>query len=631
MAILEGIETCNELEGLDEKGLRLLCDDLRGEIIKTVNTNGGHMGSSLGAVELIVALLRVFNPADDRILFDVGHQAYAYKILTGRKDRFHTLRQWGGVSGFPTPQESPYDHYCGGHSSVSISAALGYAKARDLLGQKHHVVAVIGDGSLINGVALEALNNVKQTGSKIIIVLNENRMSISPSVGGLADHIARFSVHPAYRKMKTVIKQHCKSLPKGESIEKTLSRLKQSLKHLLQPENMFEELGISYWGPFDGHDLEEMEDIFRLAGSYDKSLLVHVVTQKGKGLAEAENDPERYHGLSPAAKDSYRENPDVRWSPHSWSFASARALENMACRDERIVCLTAAMKAGSRLESFSTNFPDRFFDVGIAEEHLVSYAAGMALGGLRPVVSIYSTFLQRAMDQLVQDVALQKLPVLFAIDRAGLVGEDGPTHHGLFDVAWCSAIPGLTMMAPRDVPELEWMFSESLQRNLPCMIRFPKGRAPRRVGTVPAGNPGWERAAVLQEGREWVLFTYGATVPLAFWTVEAARSSGVPHPTIVDLRFLKPLDVGLVSMMLRTHAFGVVLEEGSRRAGVGEQIASLSGSDSLAAPVRILGVPDVFVPHGTRRRQLEYCGLTPERVVNLYRAAEKGTTGQAPR
>ncbi|MGC9489700.1 MAG: 1-deoxy-D-xylulose-5-phosphate synthase [Thermovirgaceae bacterium] len=626
MPILENINDYRDLKGLDKEKLRCLCEDIRREIINTVSENGGHMGSSLGAVELIVALLRVFDPAEDRIIFDVGHQAYAYKILTGRKNSFRTLRQWGGISGFPSPHESSFDHYCGGHSSVSLSAALGYAKARDLQGQRHQVVAVIGDGSLINGVALEALNNVKETGSKVIIILNENRMSISPNIGGLADYIARMSVHPAYRKLKAVIKKHCKNMPKGQSIERTLSRLKQSLKHLLQPENMFEELGISYWGPFDGHDLQEMEDIFRLAGLYDEPLLLHVVTQKGKGLAEAEKDPEKYHGLSPKKKEACLEACDVRWSNKSWSFFSAEMIEEMARRDERIVCLTAAMKAGCRLESFSRTFPDRFFDVGIAEEHLLSFAAGMALGGLRPVVSIYSTFLQRAMDQLVLDVALQKLPVIIAVDRAGLVGEDGPTHHGLFDVSWCSAIPGLTLMAPRDVAEMAWMYEEALRREGPCLIRYPKGRAAERVGRLEAGVPGWQKAGILRKGEkdEWVLFAYGATVPLALSACEAAMKAGVPEPSVVDLRFLKPLDIETITGMLASCSFAVVLEEGSREAGMGERIASLSGSEKSLCPVRSIAVSDTFVPQGSRMRQWEYCGLTAERVVNLYRAAKTG-------
>ncbi|MDN5335777.1 MAG: 1-deoxy-D-xylulose-5-phosphate synthase [Synergistales bacterium] len=625
MTLFESIENYRDLKGLDEKKLQLLCQDIRREIIETVTENGGHLSSSLGAVELIVALLRVFDPSDDRIIFDVGHQAYAYKILTGRKNQFRTLRQWGGISGFPTPHESPYDHYCGGHSSVSISAALGYAKARDLCGENHHVVSVIGDGSLVNGVSLEALNNVKETGSKIIIVLNENRMSISRNVGGLADHIARFSVHPAYRKMKAVIKQHCRNIPKGESIEKTLSRIKHSLKHLLQPENMFEDLGISYWGPFDGHDLREMEDIFRLAQFYDKPLLVHVVTKKGKGLEEAEKDPEMYHGLPPRKKDACPEIPGIRWSRKSWSSATADSIEKMASRNERIVCLTAAMKSGSRLESFSLKFPDRFFDVGIAEEHLLSFAAGMAMGGLRPVVFIYSTFLQRALDQLVQDVALQNLPIILAVDRAGLVGEDGPTHHGLFDVAWCSAIPNLSIMAPRDISEMEWMHSEALHRNGPCLIRYPKGLAPESAGFQRADSPGWGQPAVLHEGQEWILFAYGATVPLAFQARESALKAGLPLPAVVDLRFLKPLDVERISRYLKGYKMALVLEEGSRRGGIGEQIASLSASNSSLPDVRVLGVPDVFVPHGSRERQWAYCGLTAERVVSLYRAAKKGT------
>jgi 1-deoxy-D-xylulose-5-phosphate synthase len=368
-----------------------------------------------------------------------------------------------------------------------------------------------------------------------------------------------------------------------------------------------------------------MEDIFRLAQCYDKPLLVHVVTKKGKGLEEAEKDPEMYHGLPPRKKDACPEIPGIRWSRKSWSSATADSIEKMASRNERIVCLTAAMKSGSRLESFSLKFPDRFFDVGIAEEHLLSFAAGMAMGGLRPVVFIYSTFLQRALDQLVQDVALQNVPIILAVDRAGLVGEDGPTHHGLFDVAWCSAIPNLSIMAPRDISEMEWMHSEALHRNGPCLIRYPKGLAPESAGFQRADSPGWGQPAVLHEGQEWILFAYGATVPLAFQARESALKAGLPLPAVVDLRFLKPLDVERISRYLKGYKMALVLEEGSRRGGIGEQIASLSASNSSLPDVRVLGVPDVFVPHGSRERQWAYCGLTAERVVSLYRAAKKGT------
>ena len=412
-----------DLEGLDPPGLDLLAKEIREMIIKTVESNGGHLASSLGAVELNIALLRSFDPSKDRIIFDVGHQAYAYKILTGRKDRFKTLRKWKGISGFPDPKESPFDHFNAGHSSKSLSAALGQAKARDLLGQDHHVVAVIGDGSLINGLALEALNHVNELDTPVIFILNDNQMSISKRVGGMASHLAALSVNPMYRQFKRFLKYFCHRVPEGKKLESLLERSKQTLKRFLLPPNIFEDLGISYWGPFDGHDIQEMEKIFSMAKGYGYPLLVHLLTTKGKGFKPAEEDSEKFHGISPCPSALTSGKP----SPGSWSEASAACIEELAGLDPRVVLLTAAMKEGSKLGPFQKKYPERFFDVGIAEGHLLTFAAGMATAGLLPVVSIYSTFLQRAMDQLVHDICMQDLHVILAIDRAGLVGEDGET------------------------------------------------------------------------------------------------------------------------------------------------------------------------------------------------------------
>jgi len=620
MVTLNGINSYKDLRGLSEEDLKELCSSIRREITDVVTKNGGHLSSSLGAVELIVSLLRVFDPEKDKIIFDVGHQSYAYKILTGRKDKFETLRQWKGISGFPNPSESYLDHYIGGHSSISISAALGFAKARDLLGQKHHVVAVIGDGALINGVALEALNNVKESKSKIILILNDNKMSINQCVGGFADHLAKLSVHPAYLKLKETIKEQCKHLPKGETIEKKLSDIKHSIKNLLQPTNMFEELDISYWGPFDGHDLQDMETIFTLATRYNKPLLVHVVTQKGKGLPYAEEKPEKYHGVSPIKKYEEKEHSSIKWSPKSWSEAFSDIISDLARNDPKIVCLTAGMKEGSKLHKFQENFPDRFFDVGIAEEHMLSFAAGLASGGLKPVVSIYSTFLQRAMDQLVVDIAMQKLPVVIAVDRAGLVGEDGPTHHGLFDICWGRSIPNLNIVAPRDLVELERILKFCFDKNEPCIIRFPRGEAPERIGGNPPWDKQWGSGELLEKGQEWAIITYGTGVAMAYEAHSLAQSKGIPEPSIFDVRYIKPLDEENIKKILRDHMKVIVLEEGYKAGGIGEAISHIASKNEHTATLKLMCIEDRFIPHGSRQEQLTACKLTAEEVVKSYLA-----------
>ena len=606
-----------DLEGLDHAELGLLAKEIREMIIQTVESNGGHLASSLGAVELNIALLRSFDPSKDRIIFDVGHQAYAYKILTGRKDRFKTLRKWKGISGFPDPKESPFDHFNAGHSSKSLSAALGQAKARDLLRQDHHVVAVIGDGSLINGLALEALNHVHELDTPVIFILNDNQMAISKRVGGMASHLAALSVNPMYRQFKKFLKYFCHKVPEGEKLESLLERSKQTLKRFLLPPNIFEDLGISYWGPFDGHDIQEMEKIFAMAKGYGYPLLVHLLTTKGKGFKPAEEDSEKYHGLSPCPSAPI----PGELSQVSWSEASAACIEELAGSDPRVVLLTAAMKEGSKLGPFQEKYPERFFDVGIAEGHLLTFAAGMASAGLLPVVSIYSTFLQRAMDQLVHDVCMQDLHVILAIDRAGLVGEDGETHHGVLDLPWTRAIPNLNVMAPRDLEDLKWIYREALEASSPLAIRLPRGAAPAsicREGNTP--RQAWGRAERVLEGTGWCLFSYGATVPLALSVYDEAERMGFEPPSVYDLRFLKPLDVDAVEGALRTHPFAVVLEDGNIEGGIGEKISLIADRGKIASCVTCQGVPDRFIPHGTVREQWEHCGLVPEEVLKLYEA-----------
>ncbi|MCF7935700.1 MAG: 1-deoxy-D-xylulose-5-phosphate synthase [Synergistales bacterium] len=613
MSYLEQLNEPEDLRGMDPAQLPELCEELRAMITDVTIQNGGHLASSLGAVELVVSLLRVFDFERDRIVFDVGHQAYAYKILTGRRDRFHTLRTWDGISGYPKKSESPYDHFNVGHSSTSLSAALGYAKARDIRKQSHHVVAFVGDGSLLNGVALEALNNIQQSHTRLLIILNDNEMSINQRIGGFSEHIGHLSVNPAYRKLKETIKEQCRYLPRGERIETLLGRVKSHVKTFLQPANIFEELGITYWGPFDGHNVEEMEAVLTLAREVDTPILVHVRTTKGKGYPEAEKNPSKFHGVPP------REPSPTERKQRSWSAAAVQAVTDLAARSPKVVCCTAAMKEGTKLSQFAEAYPERFFDVGIAEEHMLTFSAGLASGGLRPYAFIYSTFLQRGMDQLFHDLAMQDNAVVVAIDRAGLVGEDGETHHGLFDIAWCRAIPHITMAAPRDEIDLEYLFTQGLDCRQPLFVRYPRGKAPVSLARKEDGEPaGWGRAEVLAEGSRWLLIGAGSTIPILLDARDRAEQAGFPAPTVVDLRFLKPLDWETLLPVIERHECVVTAEEGVLAGGVGEEIRAGVQREGGSTAVHTLGVPDRLIPQGTRQRQLEEVGLTAEKILHVY-------------
>jgi len=601
-----------DLKALNAADLKDLASEVRSLIVRVVEENGGHLGSSLGTVELSIALLRVFNPLEDRIIFDVGHQSYPYKILTDRSGRFGTLRTLGGVSGFPAREESPFDHFDTGHSSTSISAALGYAKARDLFEQKHHVVAVIGDASLINGLAFEALNHIKETQTRMIIVLNDNKHSISPRVGGFATMLAKLSASTSYNKIKSAIKECCRALPKGgETLEKSLEGIRDQIKALVKPHNIFDELDINYWGPFDGHNIEETEMIFDLAKSYDRPVLLHFNTVKGKGLPAAERDPTRYHQIAPLAE---RDATSLKTpKTPTWSDAASLFAEQMAETDERIVCLTAAMMTGAKLGDFKTRFPERFFDVGIAESHMLTLAAGMAAGGLRPWVFVYSTFLQRAMDQLAHDVALQNLPVVLMVDRAGLVGSDGRTHQGLFDVSWTRAIPNLEIYAPTDEVSLRHIMSRAADRAAPTVIRYPRGALPIRNEELRGRELG---SVVVNEGEKWALLGHGVMVHVMLETRDLAEASGLPVPAVVDLRRLKPLDLDIIDGVLKRYSTVVVAEEDYLHGGIGELIAARVTEIGSMTCLKRLGVPDVFVPHATIAQQREFYGLTAQHILS---------------
>lgn len=618
MSLLESVGDFRGLYGLSEAELQKLCAELRKNIIDVTLENGGHLSSSLGTVELTVALLRVFNPDADKIIFDVGHQSYAYKLLTKRLDRFATLRRKGGLAGFPRMDESPYDFFTTGHSSTSISAAMGYAKARDLMGEGHEVVAVIGDGALLNGVSFEALNSLASIKSKVIIILNDNKMSINPRVGGMASHLAKLAVNPTYKKLKDYIKTQCTNMKNGENINSSLSKIKMKLKSLLLPTNVFEELNISYWGPFNGHNIAEMEEVFRLARHYDESLLIHVMTQKGKGCPQAEAFPSFFHGIGPKTKIGAATQA-AAGTAESWSGEMARVLCDMAREDPRLAVCTAAMKDGTKLENFAKAHPQRFFDTGIAEEHMLIYAAGLAAAGMRPVVCIYSTFLQRAADQVMHDICLPKLPVLLGIDRAGLVGEDGETHHGILDVAWLRSIPEMTIAAPRDAADLEFFVREWKKLAIPMAVRYPRGKSAKSIPAAGAERvpAPWGKLEVISQGAEICLIGVGSTVELMMKSADEIEKMTGRRPTVADLRFIKPLDREGLDKLLTTHAVVVTAEENTLAGGVGEAISSYINEKGYGVKIASAGVPDHFISHAARAEQWEECGLSVENILRL--------------
>ena len=601
----------DNLKQLAQNKLPELAEEVRKLIIEVSLRNGGHMASSLGCVELCIALLRQFDLREDKVVYDVGHQAYAHKILTDRLGLFQTLRTEGGISGFPKRSESAFDHFDVGHSSTSISAALGYAKARDLLNKKHHVVALIGDAALINGLAFEALNHVRELNTRITIILNDNTHSINRRVGGISHSIARLSSNPSYNKLKKSIKKICAAIPGGNSVEKRLERFRDHIKHIMKPDNIFDDLGINYWGPFDGHDIQTIEGVLQLAKRYDRPVLLHFITTKGKGYSEAEHNPVFFHGVPP------RDSGD---KTKSWSLAATERIEAIAARDPRIVCLTAAMTSGTKLDEFAKNNPNRFFDVGIAESHMMTMAAGMAAGGLKPWVFIYSTFLQRAIDQLTHDIALQNLPVVIMVDRAGLIGDDGETHQGLLDISWCRAIPNLKIFAPRDETDLDRMMNYATTNKVgPLIIRYPRGRALQEVARLQGAGPQEQKdvakSEVIHVGSEWAIIGYGSTVEIALEAMEVAANKGIAIPTVVDLRILKPLDYGAIDKILTNNSMAIVVEDSYAAAGVGEAITARTHEISSQCQVKIIGVPSTFVPHATVKRQREMFGITADNIV----------------
>ncbi len=628
MSILERIDGPQDLKPLSLEELSSLAGEIRELIIDTVSKTGGHLASSLGAVELAIAIHRVFDAPRDRIIWDVGHQAYAHKILTGRRKVFHTLRQSGGISGFTTPSESPYDAFVAGHSSTSISAGLGMVSARDLEGKDYKVIAVIGDGAMTAGMAFEALNQAGHLKKDIIVILNDNEMSIARNVGALASFLSRKVTGRFANKLKREIQSFLHFIPRiGDGMVSIAKKAEDSIISLLTPGMLFEGLGFNYIGPIDGHNIGQLIETLEGIKDAKGPLLVHVLTKKGKGYRPAEEDPSRFHGVGPF--DVATGKPLSRGKVPTYTEVFSRTLIELARRDERIVAITAAMPEGTGLDAFSRVFPDRFFDVGIAEQHAVTFAAGLAISGFVPVVAIYSTFLQRAFDQIIHDVCLQDLHVIFAIDRAGIVGADGPTHHGLFDLSYLRHIPNMVVMAPRDEVELPAMLEKALELKGPVAIRYPRGKGVGRsfeTGSIELG-----RGEVLKDGTDLLIIAIGSTVHPSLKAAEELEKEGF-KVAVINARFAKPIDEELIlSYLNRTNRI-LTVEENTLMGGFGSAVLEMLERRSVrGVTVRRLGIPDAFIRHGSQEELRKQCGIDEEGIKASARSLLLQETGLGKR
>jgi 1-deoxy-D-xylulose-5-phosphate synthase len=595
--ILDRIRSPGDLVALEPEERTRLAEEIRRRIIDVVCCTGGHLASSLGVVELTVALLSVYDPSVDKVVWDVGHQTYPWKLLTGRRSRFHTMRQSGGISGFPRRDESPCDCFGTGHSSTSISAALGFALARDLRHEAHRVLAVIGDGSMTAGLAFEGLNNLGHLHTDMTVILNDNRMSISPNVGALSRHFTKLITDPRYNWLKDEVWNTLGKLPTvGDTVRRAAGYAGAAVKKtIINPVNVFDEFGVRYIGPVDGHDIPLLIAVLSRVKELKGPVLVHVVTKKGKGYHPAECEPVGFHGISGASAATPGE---------SFTSVFGRVLVDMAESDDSIAAITAAMPDGTGLTPFAKAYPTRFFDVGIAEQHAVTFACGLAFGGLKPVVAIYSSFFQRSFDQLVHDAALQKAPVLFALDRAGIVGADGPTHHGVHDIAMFRQVPGTALAAPRDCPMLEALLRLCLARlDRPTAIRYPRGLEPERVAPPPA-CPEMGSGQIIRKGTDALIVAVGTLVPVALEAADLLEEMGI-SAGVYDPIWLKPMPGDELAELARGMSAVVTVEEGCLAGGFGEGVTALLEG----VPVKCLGIPDAFQPHGHHQSIMAGLGL----------------------
>ncbi len=617
--LLQTIDDPAQLRQLSVTQLKELAVELRDYMVRSVSHTGGHLAAGLGTVELTIALHYVFHTPEDRLVWDVGHQSYPHKILTGRRDRMETLRQRGGLSGFPRREESPYDTFGVGHSSTSISAALGMALAARREGTNRKVVAVIGDGAMTAGMAFEALNHAGDLDADLLVVLNDNDMSISPNVGGLSNYLGRILSGKLYSTMREGSKKVLKTMP---PVWELARRMEEHAKGMVVPGTLFEELGFNYAGPIDGHDLDQLIKALKNLRTLSGPQFLHIVTKKGKGYEPAEENPCAYHGVSAFDPETGAMRSGNGRTTYTEVFG--QWLCDMASHDERLIGITPAMREGSGMVEFSEKFPARYFDVGIAEQHAVTLAAGLACEGLKPVVAIYSTFLQRAYDQLIHDVALQNLPVLFAIDRAGVVGPDGATHAGSFDLSFLRCIPNMVVMAPSDENECRQMLYTGFKHDGPAAVRYPRGNGlGTEVGGAMTALP-LGRGEVRRRGADVALLVFGSPLGAA---LEAAAQLGA---TVANMRFIKPLDTELVLELARDHALLVTLEDNAVQGGAGSAVNELLQAHRIDVPVLNLGLPDRFLEQGQREQLLADCGLDADGIIRAVSARLHGTLAIHP-
>lgn len=610
--VLDQIKDVGDIKKLNEEELETLRVEIRQFLVESIAQTGGHLASNLGVVELTMALHLSFDPAVDKIIWDVGHQSYTHKILTGRKDGFATLREYGGMSGFPNTRESETDGFNTGHSSTSISVGLGLAEAREITGEHYHVISVIGDGALTGGMAFEALNNASHLKSNYIIVLNDNNMSISENVGGLNRYLSNFRTADAYMDLKDGVIQSLSKIPVyGERMVKKIRNAKSGIKQLFVPGMFFEEMGLMYLGPVDGSDIKQMRKVFSEAKRVRGPVIVHVLTHKGEGYGPAERHPARFHGTAPF--DIETGVPLSKQSKAHYTDVFSTVMKKMGEREPKLVAITAAMEMGTGLKRFHNLYPERFFDVGIAEEHAVTFAAGLAKAGLKPVFAVYSSFLQRAFDQILHDVCLQKLPVVFAIDRAGLVGKDGATHQGIYDLSYLSAIPDLTIMAPKNKWELSDMLKFAIAADYPVAIRYPRGNTcdlwKEQRASIVRG-----KSEILCEGEDVALFAIGAMVEIA-WNVKEKLSNRGISATVINARFMAPLDEEAILSAAEKYSLIVTMEENIASGGFGEHIAALLEREGAKAGLLTIAIENRYVEHGDVETLRKVLGIDADTIT----------------
>lgn len=618
--VLEKINDTNDIKKLDQEELKQLPEEIRQFLIQSLSRTGGHLASNLGVVELTIALHLTLDLPKDKLIWDVGHQSYTHKILTGRKEGFAGLRQLDGMSGFPKRNESDCDCFNTGHSSTSISAGLGLAAARDLQGEKYKVVSVIGDGALTGGMAFEALNNASKLDTNFVIVLNDNDMSISPNVGGMSQYLGGIRTAGVYQDLKNGVMESLNRIPVyGERLVRRIRRTKSGIKQLFIPGMLFEDMGILYLGPVDGHDVDKMTAMLRKASRVNGPVLVHVLTQKGRGYEPAVRHPARFHGTEPFEIETGLVLQKKKKAAYTDIFSTV--MRKLGDRDERVTAVTAAMETGTGLKRFHNMFPERFFDVGIAEGHAVTFAAGLAAGGRRPVFAVYSSFLQRAYDQILHDVCLQDLPVVFAVDRAGIVGSDGETHQGIFDISYLRTIPNMTLLAPKNKWEFSDMIKFAINFGHPAAIRYPRGEAFDGLSEFRAPVV-YGKGEVLYEDGRVVLLAYGSMVKTALAVRELLQQEGIAC-ALINLRFAKPLDTQLLAHAASTYQLAVTMEENVRTGGMGEAVCEYLRSIGAGLAVLQIAVADEFVPHGNVEELKRRLGLDAQSIAKKVMEAFK--------